>query len=86
LHLADWPDSTILQTALALGFRERYVASVVADLRAGSYIAVERRGRKNHYAVNRDAPLDRTHRHLTVGDLLSGLTSAKDQVGRMAAK
>jgi hypothetical protein len=86
VHLADWPDSTILQAALTLGFRERYVASVVADLRAASYIEVERRGRRNHYAVNRRAPLDRTHRHLTVGDLLFGLTSGKDQVGGMAAK
>ena len=74
LHLASHPDDTMRCVAASLGLTERTTAAVIADLRAAGYIRVRRRGRHNHYNVNRRMPLRRqAHMGSTVGDLLRAL-------------
>ena len=78
-HLAQNPDHTMREMALALGLTERTTASVVADLRAGGYLAVQRRGRHNHYSV-RPGPMRRPSlARLSAKDLVDSLAAQMDR-------
>mgnify|MGYP006163184513 CR=1 FL=1 len=68
------PDYTIEQLATILGVTSRSVVNVLNDLVDGDYLSKSKDGRRNHYEINRKAPL----RHLTsngktVGDLIDYL-------------
>jgi len=72
------PDYRIEELATILGVTTRSVVNVLADLVAGGYLTKSRDGRRNHYEINRAAPL----RHLTsadktVGDLIKYLGEFK---------
>ena len=56
-YLAANPDATIRAASDALGVTERHVARIVKDLATAGMVAVERRGRRNTYALNPDARL-----------------------------
>lgn len=79
LHIAEHPDDTLREIAVRLGLTERTTAAVVADLRTSGYIHVTRRGRHNHYRVNKSKRLRRAaHRRTRVGSLISALSVFSD--------
>ena len=51
-HLAAHPEATLRATSAALGLTERRVAAIVKDLVAAGVLRVERRGRRNRYALD----------------------------------
>ena len=56
-YLAGNPDATIRATADALDLTERHVARIIKDLDTAGIVRVERRGRRNAYALNPEARL-----------------------------
>ena len=72
LYLAANPDATLRAAAAALGLTERRVAGIVKDLAAAGLVAVERRGRRNHYAVAPEARLRHpTLAHVPLGRIVA---------------
>jgi DNA-binding MarR family transcriptional regulator len=74
IALAGDPELTMEQLAEIGGITTRSVVNVLNDLVEAGYLTKERRGRKNHYTINLQAPL----RHITssdrqVGDLIQAL-------------
>jgi len=71
LIIASDPDVRLRDVASSVGITERSVQMIVADLEGAGYISRERRGRRNHYAVNSGKhfrhPHEAGHR---VGELL----------------
>lgn len=71
LIIAGDPDVRLRDVAESVGITERSVQMIVADLEDAGYITRERRGRRNHYAVNASKsfrhPHESGHR---VGELL----------------
>lgn len=68
------PDFKIGELSQILGITTRSVVNVLQDLVEGGYLIRTRVGRRNHYEINRLAPL----RHLTsqdrsIGDLIEYL-------------
>jgi DNA-binding IclR family transcriptional regulator len=57
--LARDPDARIRDIARLVGITERAAQRIVTDLVTEGYLAVERRGRRNHYAIRPN----RTLRH-----------------------
>ena len=69
--LAGDPKIRLREVAEKVGITERAVQRIVAELREGDYITVERSGRRNRYAVHESKPLRHSlEAHRTVGDLL----------------
>lgn len=69
--IAEEPDVRGRDIAERVGITERSAQAIVADLVAEGYVERTRQGRRNHYAINRDAPLRHPLEHdHTVGDLL----------------
>lgn len=67
---------TTREIASELGITERSVQRIIKDLEAAGYVRKQRIGRRNHYAVNPDAPLRWEHiRDASVGSLLQSLKS-----------
>ena len=56
-YVAAHPDVTLRETAVALGITERRVVSIIKDLTNAGMVHIERRGRRNHYALNPEARL-----------------------------
>ncbi|MCZ3385417.1 MAG: winged helix-turn-helix domain-containing protein [Actinomycetia bacterium] len=52
LIIASDPDVRLRDVAAAVGITERSVQMIVADLEGAGFISRERRGRRNHYAIN----------------------------------
>ena len=77
LSVAERPDATISQVAVAIGLTERATAGILHDLRQTGFIAATRIGRRNTYHIDLARPLrpQITDRELNVGDLLTGLIS-----------
>ncbi|MFC4060334.1 helix-turn-helix transcriptional regulator [Planomonospora corallina] len=68
------PDATMREVAAQVGITLRAVQSIVADLAAEGYLLVERRGRRNHYTLDRTRPLRHPlERHTSTGELLAAL-------------
>ena len=68
------PDYKIEQLSEILGVTTRSVVNVLNDLVDGGYLTKIRSGRRNHYEINRSAPLRHlTSRDRTVGDLIEYL-------------
>lgn len=72
LHLS--PDLRMRDIADLVGITERGVQKIVSELEEGGVIRRERRGRRNHYEVELDAPMrHRLESHASVGQLLAAL-------------
>ena len=52
LYVADHPDATIREIAVALALTQRRVADLIRDLAAEGFVTVRRRGRRNVYTLN----------------------------------
>lgn len=65
LFVAGSPNATIREIAENLELTERRIADVIRDLERANMITVTREGRRNRYALNRDAHF----RHPLVADL-----------------
>jgi hypothetical protein len=57
LLIARDPDIRLRDVAATVGITERAVQGIVRDLEAGRYVRRIRKGRCNHYSVNRNLPL-----------------------------
>jgi predicted transcriptional regulator len=55
LRIARDSDVTLREVASDVGITERATQRIATDLVAAGFLKRERRGRNNHYAVNRDA-------------------------------
>jgi predicted transcriptional regulator len=74
IALDKQPDYKIEQLSEILGVTTRSVVNVLNDLVDGGYLTKIRSGRRNHYEINRSAPLRHlTSRDRTVGDLIEYL-------------
>jgi DNA-binding IclR family transcriptional regulator len=76
LCIAQDPDATLRRVAQDVGITERAAQRITADLVEAGIIERQRRGRKNHYRINREA----TMRHAAqaqhrVGPLLDFLNA-----------
>lgn len=72
--LARDPDLRLREVAEEVGITERAVQRIVAELQQDGYLEVLREGRRNHYRVERDAPLRHpVEGHCTVGDILESV-------------
>lgn len=68
------PGYKIEQLSEILGVTTRSVVNVLNDLVEGGYLTKTRSGRRNHYEINRAAPLRHlTSQDRTVGDLIEYL-------------
>jgi predicted ArsR family transcriptional regulator len=57
LRIADDSDVTLREIAVAVGITERAALRIAAVLVAAGLIERQRRGRKNHFIVNREAAM-----------------------------
>ena len=57
LAVARNPDATIEELAAAVGVSTRSAVTILNQLEATGYLVRERRGRRNHYVLQRDRPL-----------------------------
>ena len=72
LCLAQFPDMTLREVALAVGITERAVQRIVRDLEEAGILTRTRIGRRNRYAVRGDKALRHPlEAHETVGNLLA---------------
>jgi len=65
VYVAMNQDATIRQIATALEITERRVADIIRDLAKVDLLLVERKGRRNHYALKPDARF----RHPIIADV-----------------
>lgn len=73
--IAQDPGIRLRDIGEKVGITERAAHRIVVDLAAAGYIARERRGRRNHYAVKADLPVpDPLARRQRIGDLLDVLS------------
>ena len=72
--LAANPDSTVREIAERIRVTERTVFSVVQDLAGAQMVSSRKVGRRNSYAVNRDAHLVHPNfSHLRVGPFIDAM-------------
>ena len=86
LCIAENPDLRVRDIAAMVGITQRATQAILTDLDEGGFVTRVRRGRRNHYSVNRDANL----RHplvqsVTIGELLDILRSQRS-VGLAGAR
>ncbi len=75
LQIADDPDIRLRDIATSIGITERATHRIVCDLVDGGYLRRERRGRRNHYEVQKHLPLhDPSLRDRKIADLIAVLT------------
>ncbi len=76
LCLARDPDARLRDVAVAVGITERAAQRIVADLVDSGYLERVRQGRRNRYALHREAPLrhalERDHAIGEILDVLAG--------------
>ena len=71
LCLARNPDATLLDVSRRTGLTPRRVGQIVRELHEAKLFSIERRGRRNAYRMNRDAPLNEVSMpDSTLGDFL----------------
>jgi hypothetical protein len=68
LHVACQPDCTMREMAAVFGVSERRIARILRDLADAGMISVTKRGKRNVYSINEDAPC----RHPTIDGLRLG--------------
>lgn len=72
--IAKHPRITALELGEAMGFTERAVRKIIADLHAAGYIRKKREGRGVRYRINPDIPMrHETNRDVAIGDFLESL-------------
>lgn len=72
--LARDPEARLRDLAEQVGITERAAQRIVNDLVEGGYLLKERVGRRNHYRLNRTAPMRHpVERDHSVGELLTSL-------------
>lgn len=82
LCVAREPDVRVRDVAVEVGITERAVQRILGELEEAGVVRRERRGRRNHYEVERTIPLRHPlESHRTVGDLL-GLLRGQAARGR----
>jgi DNA-binding transcriptional ArsR family regulator len=97
LAIARDPDVRVTEIASAAGITERYAYRVLSDLQRAGYVRRSRRGRRNLYELNAEAPLgdpvveEESLRQLLWlsgrgerGDLLEALASRRDADSSLA--
>lgn len=71
LCLANDPDMTVREVAQRVGITERATIRIIGELEDGGVLERTREGRRNHYTINRTAPLrHELEQHCQVGDLV----------------
>ena len=76
LCVAESADVRVRDIANMVGITERATHGILTDLDDAGFVTRRRRGRRNHYLVNRDATLRQPLvRSVTVGELLDTLRS-----------
>ena len=79
LCLATDPDSTVREVAAQVGITERATIRIIGELEDGGVLERTREGRRNHYTINRAAPLrHELEKHRKVGDLIRLLGEPQD--------
>lgn len=74
VYLSGAPDARISDIAAAIGITERAAQRIVSQLVREGYVRRQRRGRRNHYELVRDAPLRHPLlRNCVVGSLVDAL-------------
>jgi predicted transcriptional regulator len=68
------PNSRLIDIAASVGITERAAHTLVSQLVEGGYLKKTKQGPRNHYEVQRDAPMRHPLvRHQTIGQLLDAL-------------
>lgn len=74
VYLARHPEARLRDLAVEVGITERAAQRIVNELVEEGYLLKKKVGRRNHYRLNRNAPMrhpiERDH---SVGELLSSL-------------
>jgi hypothetical protein len=84
--LATDPDIRVREVASQIGVTERCAQQIVSDLEAGGVIQRTRRGRRNTYAVRRQARFRHAiESDLTVGEFLDLVVRARARSDRVWA-
>jgi DNA-binding Lrp family transcriptional regulator len=83
LCLAADSDLTVREVAHKVGITERAVIRIIGELEQGGVIERIREGRRNHYTIDKTAPLrHELEKHRSVGDLIRLVGAAKRGAGR----
>ena len=69
-YLASHTEATIHETAQVLDLTERRVMQVVHDLADADLISIEKRGRRNVYRINTEAPFRNPVREVRLGEVV----------------
>jgi len=78
LCVQENPDVRVRDIAAMVGITERATQAILTDLDEDGFVTRVRRGRRNHYRVNRNATLRHPLvRSVTIGDLLDTLRSER---------
>jgi|SRR5688572_27631930 winged helix-turn-helix DNA-binding protein len=81
--LAANPDSTVREIAERVRVTERTVFSVIQDLAAAHMVCSRKVGRRNSYAVNREAHLVHPNfSHLQVGPFIDAMLNPPARMAR----
>ena len=75
LCLVRDPDIRLRDVATLVGLTERATQSIVADLEAEGYLSRSKNGRRNRYEIHADAPVRHHDGELSIGELLTFLSS-----------
>ena len=74
LCIAKNPDARVRDMATSVGITERAVQRILGELEGASVLVRERRGRRNHYEIDRANALRHPlEGHHTVGELIEAL-------------
>lgn len=75
-YLAAHQQATIREVASCVDLTERRVSQIIQDLADQEMLRVERRGRRNVYQINEDAPFVNPLREVSVGEVVKLIQSA----------
>jgi DNA-binding IclR family transcriptional regulator len=77
--IAEDPGIRLREIGAATGITERAAHRIIGELVDAGYVTRRRVGRRNHYTVRTDLPVqDAVARNAPVGDLLSALTASHE--------
>jgi DNA-binding transcriptional ArsR family regulator len=74
LYIYEHPEATVRELAKAVDASERQTFRWLSDLQQAGYLTRAKRGRRNRYLLNADAPVEEcSAKDLTLGDFLAAL-------------
>ena len=77
LAIVHDPSARMHELAQQAGITERRAAQIIRELREAGYLTVERSGRRSHYCIQEQRPLDRCPLgNVTLGSFLAALRRA----------